>query len=396
MDAVVKEVVVGAQKTLSPFPHPEPEQIEIGFIEKVLAYCVDEGVEDLILMTGEPWSIIWSDRIVKVGKRAVTHGELESLLQMMTSNTNAPIDLARAEPIDFNYVLRVGRGKSIRFRAVATGCLGPNGRVGMEIVIRPTGKSIASMDDLNVPQYIRDHCMPKTGIVLITGPTGSGKSTLLDSILRAQLTSEMARHVVTFFAPIETDLQNIPNRTGIVAQCEIGTRGYGAHLTSFPNAVRNFLRRHPHVVVFGEARDHETIDGAVFASQTGHATYTTTHTSNVHMAIPRMADVFSGSDRVRVMNALIDNTRLIVHQRLVKKPNGIGRTPIISALAINNDMKSELLRTNHDQVAKIIMRMTKEHGIDLWEDAQQKHAQGLIHDDEMVSLRSELSSEGAL
>lgn len=247
--------------------------------------------------------------------------------------------------------------------------------------------------DIPDTHYIKRACMPKSGIVLICGPTGSGKTTLLDGILREQATHPDGRHIITYYAPIENDLNNIPGITGLISQCEIGRQGYGAHLQSFPDAVRNSLRRHPHVIVFGEARDPETIEGAVLASMTGHATYTTTHTSNVHMAIPRMADSFSGGDRVRITNALIDNTRLIVHQRLLKRPDGVGRAPVRSALVVTQDIRHELLRTRTDLLPAAIMEATIAHGIGLLEDAQTQFKRGLIHEDELLALEMELKME---
>ena len=362
-------------------------------LNEMLHYCLANGVEDLILQSGSPWSVIWSSRVVYRGSRKLTTEELESLVNLMTSNPNASLDLIRAEPCDFNYSLNIGRGVHVRFRSSATGCLGLHGKSGLEIVMRPSTSQTPTMDDLEVPTYIRDNCMPSTGIVLICGPTGSGKTTLLDSILREHATAEQGRHILTFFSPIENDLNNIPDRTGIISQCEIGRQGYGAHLQSYSDAVRNFLRRHPHVVVFGEARDKETIEGAVFASMTGHSTYTTTHTSNVHMAIARMADVFSGSDRVRITNALIDNTRLIVHQRLLRRPNNIGRCAIQSALALTMDMRSELLATPIDLMPSLIHRFTKDHGISLIDDAQRQYERGLIHGNEMIALEAEMKAD---
>jgi defect in organelle trafficking protein DotB len=147
------------------------------------------------------------------------------------------------------------------------------------------------------------------------------------------------------------------------------------------------------VIVYGEARDPETSEGAVLSAMTGHLTLTTTHTSNVHMAIPRLADAFKGSDRVRVTNGLLDNTRLIVHQRLLKRPDGVGRAPVRSALAINQEIRRELLMTPTDQIPAAMMSLTRSHGIGLLEDAQAQYDKGLIHPDEMLALEAELKSE---
>jgi len=393
MDQVKESPCIGASKGLPDFPHQDMVRLDLEGLDQILRYCLDNGVEDLILLSGSPWSVMWSSKVVFRGTRPLTTEEIEHLLVAMTSNPNAGLDLFRAEPIDFNYNMNLERGRSVRFRCSAVACLGPRGKPGIEIVMRPSSKGVPSLSDLDVPEYITNACMPQQGIVLVCGPTGSGKTTLLDAILRELATSPEGKHILTFFAPIENDLNNIPGRTGLISQCEIGRQGYGAHLTSFPDAVRNSLRRHPHVIVFGEARDPETIEGAVLSSMTGHATYTTTHTSNVHMAISRMADSFKGADRIRIINGLIDNTRLIVHQRLVKRPNGIGRAPVRSALVITQEMRRELLLTPVDRLPAVLLDMTRRFGIGLLEDATRQYERGLIHKDELIAIEAELKVE---
>lgn len=399
MDAVKQAALVGSLSELGAtkaFPAPDfndPIKLDLESLNKMLGFVLENGVDDLLMLAGYPWSVIWSDEVKMVGQRHLYVEELEQLLVDMTGNPNAHIDIGRAEDIDFTYSLRAIRGRSVRFRCNATACLGPNGQRGIEIVMRPTGKVPPTMIDLGVPEYIREAALPKSGIVLICGPTGSGKTTLLDSIMRAQATHKQGRHILTFYAPIENDLNIIPDRTGLIAQTEIGKPGYGGHLKTFAAATRNSLRRHPMVIAYGEARDPETIEGAVLSAMTGHATYTTTHTSNVHMAITRMADAFSGADRVRITNGLIDNSRLIVHQRLVRRPNGIGRAPVRSALVLTQDIRSELLRTNIDHLPAAMLEAVRAHGIGLLEDATAQYEAGNIHEDELLAIESEMKAE---
>lgn len=393
MDAIVQPSSAGgsslsATLELAKPDFADPPKIGCDHLKKLLQFCVDNRADDLVLISGTPWALIWSEEIRICGDRPLYKEELEQLVVDMSSNANAAIQLSRAEDLDFSYPLTLGRGKSIRFRTNASACL-----EGIEIVMRPSGKIPPTLDELGVPAIIKDNALPKSGIVLICGPTGSGKTTLLDAIMREQLTQPKGRHVLTYYAPIESDLSAIPNRTGIVAQQEIGVPGFGAHLTSFPRAVRNALRRHPMVIAFGEARDKPTIEGALLSSMTGHTTYTTTHTANTHMAIPRMADAFDGADRIRITNSLIDNCRMIVHQRLLRRPSGIGRAPVRSALVLTQDIRSELLRTSVDHLPAAMYRATIEEGLGLLQDAVAQFEKGQIHEDELYALERELKSE---
>ncbi|MDH4602441.1 MULTISPECIES: ATPase, T2SS/T4P/T4SS family [Pseudomonas syringae group] len=391
--ATSEDSKLGATKPLGPPQFNDPPKITTDTLNVMLNYCLANGVEDLLMLVGDPWCVIWSDRVVRLGQRALYLNEIEDLICEMTGNTNAAITVSRCNDLDFTYILKVGRNQFIRWRCNVTGCLGPNGSRGMELVMRPVGKVPKTMDQLQLPAYIVNAAMPKTGIVIITGPTGSGKTTALDAMLHAQATHPDGKHIITYYSPIENDLNAIPNRTGLIAQTEIGEPGFGAHLPSYEKGGRNSLRRHPMVLAYGEARDRVTIDAAVRGSITGHVCYTTTHTPSVHMTIQRMADEFKGSDRIRISTALIDNTRLIFHQRLLKTPSGVGRTPVRSALALTRDMRSHLLKERIEHLPAAMMELTDSEGIGLLADATRQYQAGLLHEDEMVIIEAELASE---
>lgn len=368
-----------------------PIRIDMDYLDELLKYGVENKCEDLILTNGEPVSVMWAGAIHALPGRLLQFKELTDLLVNLVNDPNAPMDVARAEPIDFNYTLKIDRHEKIRFRCVATGCL-VDGGDGIEILFRPVGKPVPSLIELGVEPYIIEHCMPSSGIVIITGPTGSGKTTLLDSVIRKLLTTLPARRVITFNSPIENDLRNIPDRVGQVIQSEIGRPGRGGHLLSYKDAVRNMLRRHPHDVVFGEARDRATIEGAVLSAMSSHPTYTTSHVTSVHMTISRMVDEFGSDDRVRMTNALLENTRLIVHQRLLPTSNGFGRVAARSALAVTNDMRDEGMRMSVDRLPSFLKDMTAQHGISLLDSAQALYAAGSINQRQIDSIEQELGT----
>jgi defect-in-organelle-trafficking protein DotB len=368
-----------------------PIRIDMDYLDQLLLYCVENKCEDLILTNGEPVSVMWADAIHKLPGRELLFTELADLLIKLVNDPNAPLEIARAEPIDFNYSLKIDRNKRIRFRCAATGCLVDGGN-GLEIIFRPVGKPVPSLIELGVEPYIIENCLPSAGIVIITGPTGSGKTTLLDAVQRELLTSVPAKRVITFNSPIENDLREIPGRVGQVIQSEVGKPGRGAHLVSYAEAVRNMLRRHPHAVVFGEARDRQTIEGAVRSAMSSHPTYTTSHVSSVHMTIPRMVDEFPSDDRVRMSSSLMENTRLIVHQRLLPTTSGFGRVAARSALVITNDMRDEASRMSVDRLPAFLKTMTDQHGISLLKSAQSLYEAGSIPQRALDSIEQELGT----
>lgn len=389
----VKRPVVGANKQLTELGFADPALITLNELNQMLLFCMANGVEDLLLLTGMPWAIKWSGRVLFMGGRDLYKEELQQLFVEMTRNPNSIVDIYRCDDADFIHVMKDGK-KTLRFRVNVTACMdAKGGGRGIEIVIRPANSKVLSFDDLNVHPTIRKASRPKTGIVIVSGPTGSGKTTLLDSILHAQATDPEGKHILVFGAPVEGDLNSIPGRTGIIAQSGIGSGSYGHDLPTFKRAVRNCLRRHPDIVYFTEARDRETIEGSVLVSQTGHLCYTTTHTPSVHMTLPRMGDEFEGGERVRVMKNLIENTRLIVHQRLLPTPSGVGRAPVVSFLEFTQDVRGALMGTPVDSLHEHIYRLTKERGLDLLTDAREKLRDRLISEEAYEGVRQELETD---
>lgn len=138
------------------------------------------------------------------------------------------------------------------------------------------------------------------GLILISGPTGSGKSTTMN----AGLTSLdlLEKNVLTVEDPIE---YLVP----LAKQTQVNTDiGY-----DFSQAVYNFLRHDPDIILVGEMRDPETASAAITASLTGHLVLSTLHSDTEIGTITRLQSL-------HVENLLLAEGLLaIVTQRLVRK-----------------------------------------------------------------------------
>ncbi len=138
------------------------------------------------------------------------------------------------------------------------------------------------------------------GMVLLTGPTGSGKTTTLYAGVRSL--DLLAKNVLTVENPIE---YNVP----LIRQTQVNEKaGY-----TFSNAIRNFLRHDPDIMLIGEIRDSETAATAISASVTGHLVLSTLHTNTAIGAIPRLRDLGIRSF------LLADSLLGVVSQRLVRR-----------------------------------------------------------------------------
>jgi type IV pilus assembly protein PilB len=137
------------------------------------------------------------------------------------------------------------------------------------------------------------------GLFLVTGPTGSGKSTTLYAILNEVKKRNV--HLLTLEDPVEYDMNG-------VEQVQVSlVKGY-----TFAQALRQFLRHDPDVVMVGEIRDGETARITNKAALTGHLVFSTLHTNDAVSTVTRLTDM-------GVEPYLLSSTLLgVMAQRLVR------------------------------------------------------------------------------
>ena len=109
---------------------------------------------------------------------------------------------------------------------------------------------VKSIDELGIPQVLKEIAMYPRGLVLVTGPTGSGKSTSLAAMVN-HINENKPLHIITIEDPIEfmhTDKVAAVNQREV----EMDTR-------SFADALKHVMRQNPDVILVGEMRDNETM-----------------------------------------------------------------------------------------------------------------------------------------
>ena len=178
--------------------------------------------------------------------------------------------------------------------------------------------------------------------------------------------------MLTYESPIEFTYDTIHSPRSLVSQTEIPR-----HLPDFAAGVRNALRRKPQIILVGEARDRETISAAIEAAQTGHAVYTTTHTTGVASTVRRMISAFEKEERNERAFALMETLRMIVTQALVPKVNG-GRMGVREWMIFPDEVREKLLDMEPDQWSVEIQRMIPFYGQTMGKSATIVFEKGLI------------------
>ena len=183
-------------------------------------------------------------------------------------------------------------------------------------VFRAIPFEIKTLDDLGVPDSVKQFAELPRGLVLVTGPTGSGKSTTLAALIDI-INSSKPVHIMSVEDPIEFLHQH---KTAVVNQREVGE-----DTKSFAEALKHVLRQDPDVILVGELRDLETISTALTAAETGHLVFATLHTQDAPQSVDRMIDVFPAHQQQQIRTQLATTIQGIVTQQLLPRAGGRGR-----------------------------------------------------------------------
>ena len=230
------------------------------------------------------------------------------------------------------------------------------GSVGL--VVRRIKAEIASLDELGLPDILKDIVMSKRGLVLVVGATGSGKSTSLAAMVDHRNANE-AGHIITIEDPIEFVHRH---KQSIVTQREVG---FDTH--TFQSALKNTLRQAPDVILIGEIRDTETMEAAMTFAETGHLCLGTLHSNNSNQAIERIMNFFPIERHAQIYMQLSLNLRAIVSQRLIPSLDG-KRTPALEIL-IDTPRIKDLIKKGDVDTLKEGMEQGVQEGCQTFDQA---------------------------
>lgn len=285
-------------------------------INDLLKLAVERKASDLHLKVG-------GHPMARIDGDLTPMSELKRLMQEDTISMAFSIMNARQkqrfkEDLDIDLAYSVpGLG---RFRC---NIFQQRGAVGM--VLRVIPARIKSIHELLLPKILGTIAEERRGMVLCTGTTGSGKSTTLAAIID-HINANRNEHIITIEDPIEflhRDKKSLVNQREI----DVDTRG-------FASALRAAMRQDPDVVLVGEMRDHETIETALHAAETGHLVFSTLHTLDATETVNRIISVFPPHHQKQIRIQLGQVLKAIVSLRLVPRADGQGRVPAAEVMIV--------------------------------------------------------------
>lgn len=298
-------------------------------VHAFLELVINQGGSDLHLKSGETPRIRINGHLHNVHFRELSTEDMERILgEIMVPQQREALESNRSA--DFAYEAE-GLG---RFRVNAHFHIH-----GLAASFRVLSSSIQTLDELKMPECIKDLISQPSGLTLVAGPSGCGKTTTLSAMLD-QINSTRRGHIVTIEDPIEF-LHNY--KKSVVTQRQVGL-----HSPNFAHALKDALREDPDVILVGDMRDPETIALALTAAETGVQVLACLHTLGASRTIDRIVNAFPSSRRDQIRIMLADSLRLVVSQQLVQTSEAHSRFAVAEIL-INNSGASSLIRSGKTQ-----------------------------------------------
>jgi len=230
------------------------------------------------------------------------------------------------------------------------------GDVGL--VLRLIPSEIPTLEQMGLPEILKEMILNKRGLILMVGATGSGKSTTLAAMINHR-NNNMAGHILSIEDPVEF---SHPNIMSIINQREVGV-----DTLSYQNALRASLREAPDVILIGEIRDRETMEAAMELSNTGHLAVSTLHANNANQAMERVINMFPQDAHKQLYMDLSLNIRSVISQRLV---TGIdGKRCAAIEIMVNTPHIAELILKGDLDEMKVAMEESGQKGMQTFDKA---------------------------
>jgi twitching motility protein PilT len=315
----------------------------------ILSQALIEKASDIHISVNLPPVYRVNGKLVFCKGESFTPTDLQQMTDLLLNKEQKEIFVEKGE-IDFAYSISgLGRFRINLYRQRGTPA----------IAIRVIPDRIPSLEELGLPEVVRDFTKIEKGLILVTGPTGSGKSTTLAAMIDI-INNERSCHVITIEDPIEYLHKH---RKSIIHQREVGE-----DTRSFVQALRAALREDPDVILIGEMRDLETTATAITAAETGHLVLSTLHTASAVSAVERIIDIFPANQQSQIRVQLADVLQGVIAQKLVPLKNNTGRAAAVEIMVATPAVKN-LIREGKTHQLYSVMQTGMKYAMQTMEQA---------------------------
>lgn len=331
--------------------------------DDMLRWATEQKASDISLQPNIPVMATIGSDIVPITRIPINTDEIDRIVRHVSSQSG-PAEVLGGAALDPAHEIFIKKKGRIRFRVNVTGGRTYGGS-SAQISIRSLPTTPVEISKLNLePELIHAATNPKMGLVLFCGPTGSGKSTTMSSLVRFKVEQPDGNiKVLEFSQPIEHVYDGLIMPSSFVFQTTVGQELRDPDGGSdFAYAVKNAMRRKPNWIIIGEARDTDTMQNTLAASQSGHLVLSTMHSTSVANTIRRAVNMFPENVRQQMAIDIMEQLRLICVQQLIPKIGG-GRIAIREFMVFGEEVREKFLREDVKKWPNLTRRLFAEKSV---------------------------------
>jgi twitching motility protein PilT len=321
----------------------------VAYIDQFFEVLINAGASDLHLAQGQPPKVRRHGEVVPIRNEVLTEEEMAYLMSEISGMERWERYIKKGD-LDFAYEM----DEHSRFR-----CNFLKQAHGYACVFRLIPTKIMTLEQLGIPEIVKEFGKFRAGLVLVTGPTGSGKSTTLAALVD-YINTNFTKHIITVEEPIEFVHKS---KRSVITQREVPENAI-----SFPAGLKAALREDTDIVLVGEMRDLETIQLALTAAETGLLVFGTLHTNNARKTVDRMIDAFPSDQQAQVRTMLASSLRGVLAQLLLKKADGSGRLAV-NEILMANSASAAIIREGATYKLQDVIVAGKGQGMQFMDDA---------------------------
>ena len=304
-------------------------------IKTILENVIDNGASDLHINVGMPPILRRNTELTELDFPAISNEDAkEMVLSMIGPNRYKKFE----ENKDLDFSTNLDDGHRFRVNAHFQ-------RDTIAISFRVIPNQIPALDDLHLPQIVKELTDLPRGLVLVTGHTGSGKSTSLAAMVDL-INNKYRKRIITLEDPIE---YMIENKNSMVEQREIGS-----DCPEFASGLKHALRQDPDIIMVGEMRDLETTGSTITAAETGHLVFSTLHTINASQTIERIIDIYPAAQQNQIRTMLANTLQAVLSQTLFKRIDEPGMVPCTEILLCTSAVRNCIRENRIYEIPNII------------------------------------------
>lgn len=303
--------------------------------DRVVRVAVDQGASDIFFKEANRPCLKVRGRIAAIDLPPLTAEDTKQIAYEMMSEEQVR-RFERTHEMDMGVTIP----DLVRFRV---NIHQQRGSIG--VVMRLIPLEVPTIDDLGLPEVLKELCKRQQGLILVTGPTGCGKSTTLAAMLD-EINSKQPVHIVTIEDPLEYIHRD---KRGIVTQREVGI-----DTEDFHAALKTVLRQAPNIILIGEMRDVETMHAAMQAAETGHLVFSTVHTRSAAETVERVLNMFPPHEKEQISLRMSQSLQGVVSQKLVRTADGSRRIAAMEIMVVTPTIQKYIEEARISQMYEAI------------------------------------------